>query len=215
MKTHKHNTLMTLALAIGIGTLLSSSALAAAVRLSVTDKLNKDRTSEKSESEKSSSRTKVETLTYDLNIQVSNTTKAEGTFDLEWYFIKRPLDDEGKKGDPILCEKDKTTLTIGGQKRISHKVTSKALKNTESKSSKSSSGNSSKSSGSSKSFSGDTYAGYVVLARQDGKILAKYSNEKKFLEDSWVEEKLNGKVSQGSSKNTSSSSKKKRKKKNK
>jgi hypothetical protein len=211
MKPHKQTTTMILGLAIGISTMLATPAQAVSVRLNVQDKLNKDRESEKTESDKSSSKTTTESLTYDLDIQVSNTSKQEGTFDLEWYFFKCRLDSKGKKEDPVLCEKNKTSLTIGGQKRVSHKVTSQTLKNTESKSSKSSSGKNSKSSGSSKSFSGSTYAGYVVLARQDGKIVQKYSSDKKFLTDAWIG-KLEGPVSKDSVKKAPSKKKKKKKK---
>jgi hypothetical protein len=212
MILHKQTTLLLLGLTVGLSTMFATPAQGSSVRLTVKDKLNKDRESDKTESEKSSSKKTVESMTYQLDIQVSNTSKQEDTFELEWYFFKRPLDSKGKKQDPVLCEKDKTSLTIGGQKRVSHQVTSQTLKNTESKSSKSSSGNSSKSSGSSKNFSGAIYAGYVVLARQDGEIAAKYSNEKKFLTETWLG-KLAGPVSKGSGSNTSSSSKKKRKKK--
>ncbi len=210
-KRNSLNLMLSMGLAIGFLSVFATSASGAAARLNVKADLDKDKETTKNESEKKSSRSTVETQTYTLNIQVSNTIKQEDSFDLEWYFLSRSIDSKGKKGDPILCAKDKTSLTIGGQKRVSHEVVSKTLKNSESKKSS----GSSKSSGPAKSFSGSVYAGYVVLVRQDGKILAKYSNESKFTTEEWLE-KLEGSVQKSSGMSSlSSSDKKKRKKKKK
>jgi len=92
-------------------------------------------------------------------------------------------------------------------KRALYQVQSKALLNTESKTSKSSSG--SKGGGSSKSFSGDTYGGYVVLVRHQGKILAKYSNENKFTTDEWLA-KLAAPIQKDSTRKVSAGGKKKK-----
>jgi hypothetical protein len=181
-----------------------------AARITVKGELEKERDSSKNESEKNSTKTKTEKQHYELAITAANTGKQGGTFDLECYFFKRQLDDKGNKGDPVLCEKDKATLTLGGMKRAMHKVTSETLSWEESKSSKSSSGksNSSKSS-SGKSISGEVYGGYIVLLRAEGEIIAKYSSDKKFLSKEWLS-KLDQPVSSGSG--SSSRNKKKKKK---
>ncbi len=199
-------TLLVIGMAVGFGSFLATPVQAAGVRLTVKGDLDRDSKSEKKETKKSSRRSETESLTYELDIQVSNTTKQEAIFDLEWYFLRRPLDSKGKKGEPVLCEKDKIALTIGGQRRVSHKVTSETITNSESKTSKRSSGNGP---GSSKSFSGDVYAGYVVLVKKDGKILAKKSNETKFTSAQWLGT-LNGRVKKASGKKPSSSGKKKK-----
>jgi hypothetical protein len=195
-------------------TMISSMALSApskhyAARISVKGELEKERDSSKNESEKSSSKTKTETQHYELVITTANTGKQEGTFDLEWYFFKRSWEEKGKKGDPVLCEKDKTTLSLGGMKRQTHEVTSKTLRWEESKTSKSGKSSSSKNS-SGKSITGEMYAGYVVLLRAEGEIIAKYASEKKYLTEEWMD-KLDQPVS--SSKRSSSKPKKKKKKK--
>ncbi|WP_372796490.1 hypothetical protein [Pontiella sp.] len=156
-----------------------------AARISVQGDLEKDRDSSKTESAKSNSSSKTETQYYDLKVTVANTGKYDGTFDLEWYFFKRPLDAKGKKGDPVLCEKDKTSLTLGGMQRTEHLITSGSLSWTESKSSKSSSGKNSNSSAK-KSISGAVYGGYVLLLRADGEIVAKNASDRKFLSDEWI-----------------------------
>jgi hypothetical protein len=180
-----------------------------AVRLMVKGEVEKKRESSKKESDKSSTKYKTETQFYDLQITAANTIKQEGTFDLEWYFFKRDLNDEGDKSDPVLCEKDKTTLTIAGMKRVTLPVKSSELSWSEIKTSKSSSGNS-KNSGSSggKSFSGSLYEAYVVLVKYEGQIIAKYSDEKKFLTPEWID-KLDMPVQSGSK--SASKSKKKKK----
>jgi hypothetical protein len=213
-RRHQLASIVAMGMAVGISTTFAAPATGLAARLTVKGDLKKEQKSDKNESERSSTRSTTETLAYELDIQVSNTSKQEGTFDLEWYFIKRPLDSAGQKGDPVLCEKDKTSLTIGGQKRVAHKVVSQELVNSESKTSKESSGNSdsSKSSGSSKRFSGDTFAGYIVLVRHQGEILAKYSNEAKFTTDEWIA-KLDGPVQRGSGSKAPASTEKKKKKK--
>jgi hypothetical protein len=208
---HKKTTAaLTVAILLGCATVHAQSA-----RLTVTGNVKKDSKSDKVESEKSSSKTKTETQKYELSATVANTGPQEGTFDLEWYFFRRPLDNNGDKGDPILCEKGKTSLTIPGMKRVVQKIESEEISNTESKTSKNSSGNSDKGgSSSSKTISGDIYGGYILLVRSGGEILAKYSNEKKFLEDEWMG-KLASPVSKGSNKKPSGKSDDGKKKKNK
>jgi hypothetical protein len=180
-------------------------------RISVKEKIEKERESSKDESEKSSTKSKSERQTYKLAITVANTVKKEGTFDLEWYFLSRSLGDDGKKGDPAVCQKDKTTLTIGGMKRVVHPVASRELTWTEVKTSRSGSNNSGKSSGG-KSFSGEMYEGYVVLLKIDGEILAKYSNENKFLSAEWLV-RLDKPIVSGGAKSREDSKKKRRNKK--
>ena len=184
-----------------------------AVRLMVKGELEKERESSKEESEKSSTKYSTETQFYDLQITVANTVKQEGAFDLEWYFFKRNLSEGGDKSDPVLCEKNKTTLTIAGMKRATHAVQSAGLLWGEVKTSKSRSGKDNDSGSSSgKTFSGSMYEAYVVLVKHKGQIIAKYSNEKKFLTPEWLD-KLNVPL-QESSKDASKSKKKKKKKKN-
>ncbi len=205
-------TIAALGLALGINSAFTAPVRGPAARINVTARLEKDRDSQKSKSKKSTTNTKQSAATYHLDIQVSNSSKPNASFDLEWYFLKRPIDKKGNKGDPVLCEKGKTTLEIGGQKRVMHKVVSATLTTTETKtSSKKKKGSSTK-----KSAAGDVYAGYVVLVRHEGKILAKDSNENRFTSPDWLA-KLDGPVQKRSGRKAASSGgkKKKRGKKNK
>lgn len=186
----------------------SAYAKAQAVRINVKGELEKDRETSKTETDKASSKTKIEKQFYELEITVANTVKQEGTFDLEWYFFKRSYDEKGKLGDPVLCEKDKTTVKIAGMKRITHPVTSKPLSWQESKSSKSGNNNNSENT-SGKSITGEEYGGYVILVKYQGKIVAKYSDEKKFLTDEWLG-KLDGPVESGKARSGSKKAKKKK-----
>lgn len=151
-----------------------------AARISVKGELEKDRSSSSTGNKK----TKSETQYYELKVTVANTGKQEGTFDLEWYFLKRPLDALGKKGDPVVCEKNKTSVTIAGMKRVVHPVKSRSLTWSESKTS--SNNNSKNSTAPKKSISGAIYGGYVLLLRADGEIVAKYASDKKFLSEQWL-----------------------------
>jgi hypothetical protein len=213
-KQRQVSSIVAMGLVIAFGSIFATPAKGVSVRVNVKADLDKEKDSAKSSSGKSSSRSKTEMQTYTLDIQVSNTSKQEDTFDLEWYFIKRPLDNKGKKGDPVLCAKGKKSLTIAGQKRFSHQVVSEALINTESKKSSSKKGRKGKggSSSTKKGFSGSIYAGYVVLVRQEGEILTKYTSDSKYTSKEWLA-KLDGPVQKGSSSKASSSSSKKKKKK--
>jgi hypothetical protein len=204
-----------LLLAIQAGLVIAAGA-APTARVNVKGNLEKNRDSSKSESEKSSTRNTTETSTYQLDIQVANTSKENADFDVEWYFIRRPLDNEGEKGDPVLCQKGKVTLPVGGQKRVLHKVASDPLTWSETKASKNSSSNNDSNKGgssSSKSYSGDIFAGYVVLVRHAGTVLASQSNESKYTTEEWLA-KLDGPIQKSSGKatTTSNSGKKKKKK---
>lgn len=184
-----------------------------AARISVKEKLEKDRDSSKDEKENSSTRTKTETQKYDLSITVSYTVQEQTDLDLEWYFLCRPLSASGDKGKAAVCEKGKTTLSVKGMSRKMHPVTSKELSWKEVKTSKSSKGNNSNSSDTGgKSFSGSVFEGYVVLVRVNGEIIAKHSNEKKFLTDEWIENLHEAPVVNGSAKTTTQRKRRKKKK---
>ena len=158
-------------------------------RISVKGDLEKKRDSSKNEGTNKSTKTKSEIQHYELQVTVANTGKEEGTFDLEWYFVKRPLDAKGKKGDPEVCEKGTKTLTIGGMKRVVHPVKSAALTSSESKTNNNGNNNNNRNNNNSsttKSITGAVYGGYVVLLRVDGKVIAKYSPDRKYLKDEWV-----------------------------
>ncbi len=160
---------------------LSGVAHGAGVGLVVKGDIKKDRTSDKKEDKNSSTKTSTETAVYAISIQVSNTSKQEGEFDVEWYFIKRPVEGDGAKGDPVVGEKGKTTLSIGPQKRTMHQVESRPLTCTETKTA-----TSGKSGGTKSSSSGDIFDGYIVLVKHDGEILAKQSNQARYLTEEWL-----------------------------
>ncbi len=200
--------------AIGMICMAATPAFAAGVGLTVKGELEKERTSDKTEGERTSSKTSTETAAYTLDIQVSNPAKQEVSFDVEWYFISQPLNEEGDEGDPILCEKGNTTLAIGPQKRAGHQAISKPLSKTETKTTRESSGNNDDSdrSDSSKHVSGDVYAGYVVLVKYEGKVVAQKASETKFGTPEWLE-KLAGEVQAISGTKAASASGGKKKKK--
>ncbi|MDZ8117072.1 hypothetical protein [Pontiella agarivorans] len=181
-----------------------------AARVMVKGELEKERESSKDERENSSTRIKSESQHYELQVTVSNVIKKDGTFDLEWYFFKRNLDSEGEKSEPVLCEKDKVTLSIAGMKRVQHSVHSAELIWKETKTSKSSSNNNSSGSSGGKTFSGSMYDGYVILVRNEGQIVAKYSDERKYLTPTWMG-RLDMPVEAGSARSSAPKKKKKKK----
>lgn len=154
-------------------------------RISVSGDLQKKRDSSKKEGKNSSSRSKSESQHYDLKITAANTGKLEGAFDVEWYFFKRKLNARGDKGDPVLAEKGKKTVLLKGMKRQMIPVKSKVLKWSETTNTKTSSKKNS-SSTSKKTISGDIYGGYLVILRVDGRILSRYSPDRKMTCDEWL-----------------------------
>ena len=189
---------------------LSGSAFAGTVRLSVKGGLEKDQDATKVEKGNTTTKTQSEDQYYELDVTVSNTLKEEGTFDLEWYFFKRPLDKEGDKGDSVLCEKDKTTLTIGGMKRVTHSVKSENLSSTEVSVDQNKQGKRSGNGKTKKTINGAVYGGYVVLVRAGGDVIEKYSDNKSLLKGDWQ-----GRLDQSVSTKNDSKDKKKGKKKGK
>ncbi|VGO13826.1 hypothetical protein PDESU_02383 [Pontiella desulfatans] len=203
------------AVALSAGAAQAAAPKVHPVRIQVMGQLEKDRDSTKNESERSSSKSKTETQFYELQITLANTIKQEGAFDLEWYFFKRPLDGDGNEGDPVICEKGKTTMELGGMKRATHPVKSGTLTWSETKTSKTSSGNSNSNnsgSSSSKSVSGDVYDGYLVVARKEGEIIKTYASDKKYMDEKWLT-KLDDPVEAGRKASKGASSKKKKKEK--
>lgn len=149
------------------------------IRLSVRHKFNKSHDSSKTEA-KVSSKTKIEKQQYELDIQVLNSSETEDTYTVEWYFIKRPITKEGK-GEPSVCERGSTELTLPPRKPVKHPVTSKELSWKEGKTAAANSKTSAK-----VTISGDYYDGYIVLVTKNGEILAQESNEDKYLEPIWL-----------------------------
>jgi hypothetical protein len=181
------NTMMKKLLILSILTLVAAAeggVAGASARLNVTAKLNKDRDRTTSSGKSSSSKTESEIQYYTLDIQVSNTGKSEGTFDISWYFIKRKISGNGEKGMPFSVKGGKETFTIPGQKRINHEVNSEGVIWTATK--KGSSGKKKKSGNNKSTVSGEVYDGYVVLAHYEGELLQKNSGDRKYLSDEWL-----------------------------
>lgn len=62
--------------------------------------------------------------TQTLDITIKNTTKAQATYQLEWYFFMEPVNAEDGK-DPILFQSGSKEFTIDSLKTEKHMVTSK------------------------------------------------------------------------------------------
>jgi hypothetical protein len=181
------NTMKRKILILSILTLVAAadgSVAGASARLNVTAKLNKDRDRSTSSGKTGSSKVETELQYYTLDIQVSNTGKSDGAFDVSWYFIKRKISGNGEKGIPFSIKGGKEIFAIPGQKRINHEVNSEGAAWASTK--KGSSGNKKKSGNNKSTVSGEMYDGYVVLVHYEGELLQKTSGDRKYLSDEWL-----------------------------
>lgn len=180
----KHRKLRLAIVSITLFSVLAGHA--GSISISVNDDLKKDTETDKSGGGSSSKRTEAETQTYMLDIAVFNGGAEGGTFDLEWYFFKRSFNNKGDKGNPVICEKGKATLNIKARERVYQKVTSEGLNSSETKTTTNSRKRGRSRSNQTKSYSGAVYAGYAVLVRQNGTVVAKKATDSCYLEDEWL-----------------------------
>ena len=166
----------------------SMASYAGSVNIAVTQKLKK--TPENTTEKGKNSTTRIRILKQEVTLAISVSNYAEsGSFELEWYFIHRVLTTKGKKGLPEIFDKGKETITVENKKKIKKTVVSKEIESKTSKSNKKT--NRRNSSGSNKKYKGSVYAGYIVLVKKDGKVVAKKASDSKFLKKEWLEEFAN------------------------
>ena len=160
---------------------------AGSVSLTVTEKIKKERPKLKPEkSNHITVKTKVLISQSTLTIKLANFGES-GSFQLEWYFFEQVILPSGKKGDFKIFEKGKESISLDKKAKTKKEVKSQEVKSTEKKTEKYNSSRHDKGNSSQKSCSGSIYKGYVVLVRQDGKIVAKKASSPKFLKKEWME----------------------------
>jgi len=165
---------------------VSIFSYAGGVSVSVTEKIKKDRKNTKSEEKHTMIRTSVSTQKATLKVTISNLSKETADIQLEWYFFERPTIKRGRKGEPTISEKGKETISLEAKKKIKKTIESQEYEKTEVKKEKNRD-TKRDDGGLKKTYKGSTYGGYVVLARKDGKIIAKKASDSKFLTKAWME----------------------------
>lgn len=97
---------------------------------------------------------------------------------LEWYFLSDSVKSMRDKGDVVIFDSGKRSLTLEDNVLRSETVVSKTFELKRQTRNWSDSAD---------TLSGDTYKGYIVLVTANGEILAKTSNSSRFLKDEWLE----------------------------
>lgn len=130
-------------------------------------------------------KSKAETCT--LKISVANMTPGDDTYQLEWYFIKTPITEDGEI-DPVLGDKGSTEIQVPGKKKIDHTVTSLDFTWAEVTTERINNDLDNGSGGGDARVadSGDEYRGFVVLLKCGNEILDEKSSSKTFLSDEWM-----------------------------
>jgi len=179
----------TVAFFAGAGTL--SAEQRHEVSLSVTAETTQTRDRTQSSDEKdnfsATTTTDAESETCSLEIEISNATDQKDAYQLEWFFISKKKADNGDEKFVILDFGKSPVSLLGGAgivQTVQSKpfvLTTKTIDRTPRAAKNNNVGNSTR------TRSGDTYAGYIVLLKAGDEILAKESNESRFLEDEWLE----------------------------
>jgi len=166
--------------------LFSSLLCQAGVNISVNAKLKKERDTSKKGKGYSVKRTKKELQKYQLEITISNIGKENAQCVLEWYFFKQKFQKKSGR-NPTLCEKGSLNLSLSKWERVKKSITSITLSNSVTKSSSKTGSRRRRRSIEKKTYSGFRYKGYVVLLRQQDKIIAKKTSDTRFLKPEWME----------------------------
>ena len=154
----------------------------AALVLYATGTLDKDTDTAKTDN----SRTTTESRAYELEIKVTNFSDADEECEIAWYYIERALDEEGDKLPPTLSKGGQKTVRIPAGQSIrehivSHVLTVKTAKVTTTKKD-----GKKKRTTTETTISGSEFEDYIVVVRQDGRIVKSASGNRKFLKEEWL-----------------------------
>lgn len=137
---------------------------------------NDEREGADGEDRSTSTELKKEVCTLEVEIKLRGVQSSPCR--LEWYFLSDSVKSMRDKGDVVIFDSGKRSLTLEDNVLRSETVVSKTFELKR---------QTRNWSDSTDSLSGDTYKGYIVLVTADGKILAKTSNSSRFLKDEWLE----------------------------
>ncbi|MGE4488296.1 MAG: hypothetical protein AB7E95_01985 [Kiritimatiellales bacterium] len=118
-----------------------------------------------------------------LTVDVGNSSDQFEDYQLEWFFIAKRTSKEVSE-ELVVADSGRTDLQMDAKETIQKTIAAKPFVFTVK------SINSELNGGGDRSRqmrSGDTYAGYTVLLKKDGHIVAKKSNSSRFLKDEWMD----------------------------
>ena len=117
-----------------------------------------------------------------MEIEVGNPAERIGNYDVEWCVIaKRTLSKDQDK--LVISDSGKIEITCEGKSTGTETVKPKSFVFTITSINRT---NDNGGNSSDQAREGDVYAGYIVLVKADGEILAKESNDDRFSKDEWV-----------------------------
>lgn len=118
---------------------------------------------------------------YELDIKVVNFADTVEEYAVAWYFIEREVDEEGKKRKPVLVKGGQRSLMIPAGEAKKFELTSYTLKTekvvTVDKKKKAK-----------VTYEGAEFENFIVVVRQDGKILKKAAGSRKYLSEKWLKQ---------------------------
>jgi len=171
----------------------SESVAASGAEASLSVNISKTRNREKEQNTEQKGNASVttavekETETCTLEIEIENPAEQAGVYDVQWCVIAKRT--SGKDDEKlVISDSGKIEVTRGskmsGTETINPKPFVFAITSTDR--TFNSSVGVGNNSNSTQTRAGDTYAGYIVLVKADGKILAQESNDDRFLKEEWV-----------------------------
>lgn len=170
----------------------SVAASGAKASLSVNISKTRNRESEHSTAQKGNASVTTmiekETETCTLDIEVENLAEQTGNYDVQWCVIaKRTSGADDEK--LVVSDSGKIEITRGSKMAGTETVNPKPFIFTVTsidRTGNSSGGSSSNARNSTQTREGDVYAGYIVLVKAGGEILAQDSNDDRFLKEEWI-----------------------------
>jgi len=162
---------------------VSGAEASLSVNISKTRNREKEQSTEQKKDASVTTTVEKETETCALEIEVENPAEHAGNYDVQWCVIAKRISVEAAE-KLVVSDAGKIEITRGskatGVETVHPKPFIFTIKTTDRAFLEKNY------TGSKQTREGDTYAGYIVLVKADGKILAQESNDDRFLKEEWV-----------------------------
>ncbi|MFA6173981.1 MAG: hypothetical protein WC701_09910 [Kiritimatiellales bacterium] len=153
------------------------------VKVSTTHNQGKEQNTEQKGNASVTTTVEKETETCRLEIEIDNPADQRSSYELEWCTVsKRTLSKDNEEF--VILDSGKREISLEGRATGTETVNPKPFIFTITSINRVYPANNFDKSAQTRE--GDTYAGYIVLVKADGKILAQESNSSRFLKDEWV-----------------------------
>jgi len=126
-----------------------------------------------------------ETETCAMEIEVENSAEQAGNYDVQWCVIAKRI--SGKDSEKlVISDSGKIEITRGSKMTGTETINPKPFIFTITSIDRAGNSVGNYNGSSTQTREGDVYAGYIVLVKADGNLLAQESNDDRFLKEEWI-----------------------------